>query len=218
MFCLKRQSHEIFDLWFFSSNVSHSFSKTAAKSPRYSSFKLPMMSLSHDSAVSMAPLSQISAVSLTPLRQNLAVPLTLLSQLKLTFIYDLAPWLYGVVDTAESKLSDVIDTAESKLNVVIDTAKSKRSYVSYTAESKLSGIIDTTESAQTPLSQFEKLVRLSDLLKGKWNKNSSKYELYCPRPLRQKLKKCGCIDFFDSAVSLTPLSQLRIWISRRIWS
>jgi hypothetical protein len=62
-----------------------------ANSPRYSSFKLPITPLSHDSAVSMKSLSQISAMSLTPLSRNLGVPLTLQSQLKFTFVYDLAP-------------------------------------------------------------------------------------------------------------------------------
>jgi hypothetical protein len=81
-----------------------------------------------------------------PLSKNLGVPLTLLSQLKFTFVYDLAPWFCSVIDTVESKLSGVIDTAKSKLSGVNDTA-----------ESKLSGIINTAESAQIPLSQFQKL-------------------------------------------------------------
>jgi predicted HTH domain antitoxin len=69
--------------------------------------------------------------------QNLVVPLTPLSQLTFTFIYDLAPLLCGVIDAAESGLSGVIDTARSNLISVNNTA----------------------ETAQTPLSQFEKLVK-----------------------------------------------------------
>ncbi len=75
-----------------------------------------------------------------PLSHDLAVSMTTVSQLKFTFVYDLALWLCGVIDTTESKLSGVIDTSKSKLS-------------GDTAESKLSGIIDTAESAQTPLSQ-----------------------------------------------------------------
>ncbi len=66
---------------------------------------------------------------------------------KLIFVYDLAPWLSGVTDIAESKLSGVIDTAESKLSSVIDTA----------------------ESAKTPLSQFLNFQRLWFPLKRQSN-------------------------------------------------
>ncbi len=72
---LKGLFHEIFELWFFSSNISplatglhpKIFSKTVVNSQRYTSFKSPITPLSHDSAVSTAPLRQNSAVSLTPL-------------------------------------------------------------------------------------------------------------------------------------------------------
>jgi hypothetical protein len=65
---LKGQYHEIFERRFFSSNISPYASNSnpkivlqkIASLPRYSSFKLPMTPLSHDSALSMAPLSHAS--------------------------------------------------------------------------------------------------------------------------------------------------------------
>ncbi len=52
--------------------------------------------------------------------------MTPLSQRKSIFAYELAPWLSGVIDTAESKLRGVTYTAESKLSSVIDTARHRK--------------------------------------------------------------------------------------------
>jgi hypothetical protein len=137
--------------------------------------------------------------------------MALLSQWKLTFICDLVPWLCIVIDTAESKLGSVINTTQPKLSRVNDTA-----------ESKLRGIIGTAAKVQTPLSQFEKLVKALDSLKRKSNQNSSKDELYYPRPLRQNLKNSMWFPketfLTQRCHSLTLLSQLWIWISQQIQS
>jgi hypothetical protein len=91
----------------------------------------------------------------------------------------LAPWLCCVTDNAESKLSGAIDTTKSKFGGVNDTA-----------ESKYSSIIETTASVQTPLSQFELLVKaltsFKEKIKSKFNQGWTLQ--YYQKPLRQKLK------------------------------
>ncbi len=74
---------------------------------------------------------------------------------------------------AETWLSGVNGTAELKLNGVNDTVESVKITFVYDRAPRLCGVIDTAESAQTLLSQFEKLVK--DLSSFK-EKNKSKFK------------------------------------------
>ncbi len=99
---------------------------------------------------------------------------------KLIFVYDLAPWLSAVLDTAESKLSSVLDTTESKLSGEIDTAESILEFLRLSFPLK-------RQSSQIQ-------ARVNFTTQGLWGKSLK---------IRVAYRK-----FFVSEVSLTQLSRL----------